>query len=125
MKLIITESQLNELERSWMDKDGEEIFEKTKTKIVKSIISKVAVYGENDKIIVLFADDERNKSLMHYNKLSKELFYDRSISNFYEQVLPHPIWLINGKYYIHDAFKVMFPDLIVKRVRSADIEIYN
>lgn len=121
MKLIITESQLNELERSWMDKDGEEIFEKTKTKIVKSIISKVVTYGENDKWIWVFADDEGNKALMHYNKLSKELFYDRSISDLYEQILPHPIWLINDKYYIHDAFEKMFPNVMVKRVSSANI----
>ena len=122
MKLIITESQLNELERSWTDKHFEGIFEKTKDKVVKSIISKLVAYTQNDKYLLVFGDGK--KTLLSYNKESKELFYDRSLDDLYKQILPHPVWIINDKYYIHATFEKMFPDLEVKRVRSADIYIY-
>ncbi len=47
MKIIITETQsklLNEISRDWRDEEHEEIFDKTKTNVIKSLKRKLKSY---------------------------------------------------------------------------------
>jgi len=51
MKIIITETQsklLNEISRDWRDEEHEEIFDKTKTNVIKSLKRKLKSYYEDD-----------------------------------------------------------------------------
>jgi len=54
MKIIITETQsklLNEISRDWRDEEHEEIFDKTKTNVIKSLKRKLKSYYEDDRTL--------------------------------------------------------------------------
>jgi hypothetical protein len=121
-KLFNNKKSINEdIKRDWMDQEYEEIFDKTKKNVIKTLSRKIKAYSEDDERIVLYGDEDGNDRLMDYRKKSKELFFNKSLSNFYEKVLPHPLWYVNGKYYVYDTFKELFPDVQVNRVTSANI----
>ena len=92
-----------------MDSEYEEQYERIKKGIIRSIKKMMTSYGENEKI------------LMSYLKQSRELYYDRSISDIMENTLPHPIWFVNGKYIMSEVFESFFPNKQVKRCSSANI----
>lgn len=112
---------INEISRNWMDQEYEEIYDKTKKNVIKTLVKKLKTYSEDDERIVLYGDEDGDGRLMDYRKKSKELFFDNSLSRFYEKVLPHPLWYVNGKYYVYDTFKELFPDVQVNRVTSANM----
>jgi len=113
--------EINEISRDWRDEEHEEIFDKTKTNVIKSLKRKLKSYYEDDERIVLYGDEDGDDRLMDYRKNSKELYYNRTLSNLYGKVLPHPLWYVNGKYYVYDTFKELFPDVQVTRVTSANM----
>ena len=132
MKRIIklTESDLvrivkrvlnEEIRRDWRDEEYEELFDKTKKSVIKSLKGKLKSYYEDDERIVLYGDEDGNERLMDYRKNSKELYYSRKLSKLYEKALPHPLWYVNGKYYVYDTFKELFPNVQVNRVTSANM----
>jgi len=130
MKYIITESQLNlisELERNWMDFEYEGLYNKFKDKIVPYIVDDITSYNETErrgeKTIALYnSDDEIMMMFIIYKDQQKgELYYDRKYDRFFGEMLPHPVWMTNGKYFVSDAFESMFPDYKVADVNSSNI----
>ena len=113
--------EINEISRTWMDQEHEEMFDKTKDKVVNSIIKKFKSYSEDEKYIEIYGDESGDKVLIRYNIKNKELYYNNSINRFYQKALPHPMWWVNDKFYIEAAFKKEFPDREVNRVGSANI----
>lgn len=113
--------EINEISRTWMDQEHEEMFDKTKDKVVNSIIKKFKSYSEDEKYIEIYGDESGDKVLIRYNIKNKELYYNNSLNRFYQKALPHPMWWVNDKYYIEAAFKKEFPDREVNRVGSANI----
>ena len=121
MKIIITEEQISEIKRTWMDQEYEELFDRTKKSVVKTIIAQIMSYNEDEDRIVLYSDDEGEHRIMDYRKKSKELYYDRNFFDMYYTALPHPYWFVNGQYYIYETFKELFPNISVNRVTSANM----
>lgn len=58
MKIIITENQLNELERDWMGQDSEEQYTRLKESLVNRVKDMIKGYGENDKGIDLYDSND-------------------------------------------------------------------
>lgn len=120
MKYLITESQfqlISELERTWRDFDYKEQYEKIKHKLIPYFINKVESYDDSDnRRITLFDSD--NKLILVFYTGSGELFYNRELDELYYKLLPHPLWLVHGKYIMSDIFEQLFPDYKVLSARS-------
>ena len=120
MKYLITESQfqlISELERNWRDFDYKEQYEKIKHKLIPYFINKVESYDDSsDNRITLF--DSNNKPILIFYTGSGELFYNRELDELYYKLLPHPLWLVHGKFIMSDIFEQLFPDYKVLSARS-------
>ena len=126
MKYLITESQLNlisELERHWMDFEYEDQYNKFKDVIVPYIVDDIESYSEDSDRIALY--DSAGNTMMLFSIFEDgkmgDLYYDRKYDKFFEEMLPHPVWMTNGKYFISDAFESMLPDYKVFDVRNSTI----
>ncbi len=126
MKYFITESQfklLSELERNWRDFKYEEQYLKVKDKLISIIDDKIESYSEDENYIVLFNKD--GDRLIVFSKYKNEgdtdtgeIFYSSDITKYLERRLPHPLWLVHGKYIIADVFNSYFPNKEIKSVRE-------
>ena len=119
MKYLITESQfqlISELERTWRDFEYEEQYEKIKNKLIPYFVNKVESYDDNVNRITLF--DSENKLILVFYTGSGELFYNRELDELYYKLLPHPLWLVHGKYIMSDVFEQLFPDYKVLSSKS-------
>jgi hypothetical protein len=119
MKYLITESQfqlISELERTWRDFEYEEQYEKIKNKLIPYFVNKVESYDDNVNRITLF--DSENKLILVFYTGSGELFYNRELDKLYYKLLPHPLWLVHGKYIMSDVFEQLFPDYKVLSSKS-------
>lgn len=126
MRYLLKESQLNlisELERHWMDFEYEDQYNKFKDIIVPYIVDDIESYSEDSNRIDLY--DSAGNTMMIFSIFSDgktgDLYYDRKYDRFFEEMLPHPVWMTNGKYFISDAFESMLPDYKVFDVRSSNI----
>jgi hypothetical protein len=119
---LSTEEPLNEIERDWRDKDYTDEYPKFRDRMLPILDKLVKSYGEDDKgNLSLFNDDEGTKVVFNYRLISKELYYDNSISQYFTDYLPFYLWARHGKYLIYDYFKLLFPDVEVKYVTPANI----
>ena len=119
MKFVITESQfqlISELERTWRDFEYKEQYERIKNKLIPYFVNKVESYDDNVNRITLFDSD--NKLILVFYTGSGELFYNRELDELYYKLLPHPLWLVHGKYIMSDVFEQLFPDYKVLSSRS-------
>ncbi len=122
MKYLITESQyklISELERDWMDAEYKDEYESFKPRIISHFENLIDGYSKNKSHITLYDSDDT--PIMRYNKKSGELYYDKSLNDRYEDMFPHPFWMINAKYLMSDVFEKLLPEYKVKRVMSAHI----
>ena len=120
MKYLITESQfqlISELERNWRDFEYKEQYERIKNKLIPYFVNKVESYDDSDnRRITLFDSD--NKLILVFYTGSGELFYNRELDELYYKLLPHPLWLVHGKYIMSDVFEQLFPDYKVSSAKS-------
>lgn len=120
MKYLITESQfqlISELERTWRDSEYKEQYERIKNKLIPYFVNKVESYDDSDnRRITLFDSD--NKLILVFFTKSGELFYNRELDELYYKLLPHPLWLVHGKFIMSDVFEQLFPDYKVLSARS-------
>jgi hypothetical protein len=120
MKYLITESQfqlISELERTWRDSEYKEQYERIKNKLIPYFLNKVESYDDSDnRRITLFDSD--NKLILVFYTGSGELFYNRELDELYYKLLPHPLWLVHGKFIMSDIFEQLFPDYKVLSARS-------
>jgi hypothetical protein len=122
MKYIVAESQLkllSELERTWRDSEYAEGYNKIKHKLIPYFENLIESYSQRDLGIHLY--DSEQKKIMIYMKPSGELYYNRDLDNLYNELFPHPIWLVHSKYIMSDVFNEYFPDYEVKSVKSVNI----
>jgi hypothetical protein len=120
MKYIITESQfqlISELERTWRDVEYKEQYDRIKNKLIPYFLNKVKSYDDSDNRITLF-DSDNKPILIFYTNSSGALFYNRELDELYYKLLPHPLWLVHGKFIMSDVFEQLFPDYKVLSVRS-------
>ena len=120
MKYLITESQfqlISELERTWRDSEYKEQYERIKDKLIPYFVNKVESYDDSDnRRITLFDSD--NKLILVFYTGSGELFYNRELDELYYKLLPHPLWLVHGKFIMSDIFEQLFPNYKVLSARS-------
>ena len=120
MKYLITESQfqlISELERTWRDSEYKEQYERIKNKLIPYFVNKVESYDDSDnRRITLFDSD--NKLILVFYTGSGELFYNRELDELYYKLLPHPLWLVHGKFIMSDIFEQLFPNYKVLSARS-------
>lgn len=119
MKYLITESQfqlISELERTWRDFEYKEQYERIKNKLIPYFVNKVKSYDDNVNRITLFDSD--NKLILVFYTGSGELFYNRELDELYYKLLPHPLWLVHGKFIMSDVFEQLFPDYKVLSAKS-------
>ncbi len=121
MKIIITEKQLSEVRKhsQYDDKEAEEIFDTYKDVVNKFIDRKLKAYGENDDKVELY--DKDKNVMIRYRKVSKGLYYDWSLIEDGEKLMPNLKWMSNGKYFVEYSFNKLFPDYYVKSVSGAHI----
>ena len=129
MKYIITESQYKliseKVERTWRDKEYEPQYPKLSKKLIPIISNMIESYNENDRKQLTLFDSSQNiiMTFIPY-RVNKEyintggIYYNRNLDNLFESFLPHPQWLVHGKYIIQDVFNEYFPELDVKEITS-------
>ena len=121
MKFVITESQykfINEMvERTWRDKEYEHEYPKLSVKLIPIVSDMVQSYDDSDNRITLF--DSNKKIILFFYIKSGELFYNHELDKLYNQLLPHPLWMIHGKYIMSEVFEQFFPNYTVLSAKSA------
>jgi len=123
MKFLITQEQfdlLNEVyRRDRLDAEYADEYPKYKKLFIKMLKSNVDSSYEGHQSIQLKNDD--NKILFFYAKGSKAIYYDYSIVNEIEELIPHHIISRHIKNAVYDYFKGLFPDVEIKEVSGANI----
>jgi len=129
MKYIITESQYKliseKVERNWRDKEYENQYSKLSNKLIPLVSNMIKTYSEDDdNKITLFGSDGKIlilfKPYRYSDKISRngEIYYSRELDKLFESFLPHPLWLIHGKYIIQDIYNLYFPENNVMDIKS-------
>jgi len=79
----------------------------------------VKSYGDSHGSIYLMG--ENGNLLFVYRKESKTLYYDYSVDEQMEEVIPYHIVSRHIKHAVYDYFKKLFPDVEIKEVSGANI----
>lgn len=123
MKIIITESQLSEIERTFgrdmFDAEYAEEYPKYKDMFITAIKMEITASGETEERILL--GDPDGNILVNYRKGSRSLYYDYDWSEGIEKLVPYHIYSRHFKYALADYFKSLFPEVVIKDVKGAHI----
>lgn len=123
MKIIITESQLSEIERTFgrdmFDAPYTEEYPKYKDMFITAIKMEITASGETEERILL--GDSDGKVLIDYRKGSRSLYYDYNWSEDIEKLVPYHIYSRHFKYSLYDFFKSLFPEVKISDVKGAHI----
>lgn len=132
MKYIITESQYKliseKIERTWRDKEYEHQYPKLSSKLIPLISNMVKSYSEYDDHKIALKDSDNNILILFLpyrfsDKVSKngEIYYNNKLDDMFGEMLPHPLWLIHGKYIIQDVYNSYFPDANIMDIKSTQM----
>lgn len=123
MKIIITESQLSEIERTFgrdkFDAEYAEEYPKYKNMFITAIKMEITASGETAERILL--GDSDGKIITDYRKGSRSLYYDYNWSEDIEKLVPYHIYSRHFKYALYDYFKSLFPEIRISDVKGAHI----
>lgn len=123
MKIIITESQLLEIERTFgrdmFDAEYAEEYPKYKDMFITAIKMEITASGETEERILL--GDSDGKILIDYRKGSRSLYYDYNWAEDIEKLVPYYIYSRHFKYALYDFFKSLFPEVKISDVKGAHI----
>lgn len=123
MKIIITESQLLEIERTFgrdmFDAEYAEEYPKYKDMFITAIKMEISASGETEERILL--GDSDGNILVNFRKGSRSLYYDYDWSEGIEKLVPYHIYSRHFKYALSDYFKSLFPEVVIKDVKGAHI----
>lgn len=123
MKIIITESQLLEIERTFgrdrFDAPYSEEYPKYKEMFFTTIKSEITSSGETEDNILL--GDTDGNILVHYRKGSRTLYYDYNWAEDIEKLVPWHIYTRHFKYALAEYFNSLFPSVSIKDVTGAHI----
>ena len=123
MKIIITESQLLEIERTFgrdmFDAEYAEEYPKYKDMFITAIIMEISASGETEERILL--GDSDGNILVNYRKGSRSLYYDYDWAEGIEKLVPWHIYIRHFKYALAEYFNELFPNVSIKDVNGAHI----
>ena len=123
MKIIITESQLLEIERTFgrdmFDAEYAEEYPKYKDMFITAIKMEISASGETEERILL--GDSDGKILVNYRKGSRSLYYDYDWAEGIEKLVPWHIYIRHFKYALAEYFNELFPNVSIKDVNGAHI----
>ena len=123
MKIIITESQLLEIERTFgrdmFDAEYAEEYPKYMNMFITAIKMEISASGETEERILL--GDSDGNILINFRKGSRSLYYDYDWSEGIEKLVPYHIYSRQFKYALSDYFKSLFPEVVIKDVKGAHI----
>lgn len=123
MRIIITEDQLSllseEYRRDRWDAEYVDEYPKYKNILMRMIHQNVKGWGKKHNSIYLMS--ENGDPLFAYREPSKTLYYDYSIDDEMEDIIPYHIIARHFKNAAYDYFKELFPDVEIKEVSGANI----
>lgn len=123
MKIIITESQLFEIERTFgrdmFDAEYAEEYPKYKDMFITAIKMEISASGETEERILL--GDSDGNILVNYRKGSRSLYYDYDWAEGIEKLVPWHIYIRHFKYALAEYFNELFPNVSIKDVNGAHI----
>ena len=123
MKIIITESQLLEIERTFgrdmFDAPYAEEYPKYKDMFFTAIKMEITASGETEDRIML--GDSDGNILVNYRKGSRTLYYDYNWVDGIEKLIPWHLYARHFKYALAEYFKSLFPNVSIKEVTGAHI----
>ena len=123
MKIIITESQLLEIERTFgrdmFDAEYAEEYPKYKDMFITAIKMEISASGETEERILL--GDSDGNILVNYRKGSRSLYYDYDWAEGIEKLVPWHIYIRHFKYALAEYFNELFPNVSIKDVNGTHI----
>ena len=123
MKIIITESQLLEIERTFgrdmFDAEYAEEYPKYRDMFITAIKMEISASGETEERILL--GDSDGNILVNYRKGSRSLYYDYDWAEGIEKLVPWHIYIRHFKYALAEYFNELFPNVSIKDVNGAHI----
>jgi len=123
MKIIITESQLLEIERTFgrdrFDAPYAEEYPKYKEMFFTAIRMEITASGETEDRIML--GDSDGNILVNYRKGSRTLYYDYNWVDGIEKLIPWHLHTRHFKYALAEYFNSLFPNVSIKDVTGAHI----
>ena len=123
IKIIITEDQLSlineDYNRDRFDAEYSDEYPKYKKLFIKMVKQDVKSYWDSHGLIYLMG--ENGNLLFVYGKESKTLYYDYSVDEQMEEVIPYHIVSRHIKHALYDYFKKLFPYVEIKEVSGANI----
>jgi len=123
MKIIITESQLLEIEkvfsRDRFDAPYAEEYPKYKDMFFTAIRMDITSSGETEDRIVL--GDSNGTIFINYRKRSRTLYYDYKWVDDIEKLIPWHIYARHFKYALAEWFNSLFPNVSIKDVTGAHV----
>jgi len=123
MKIIITESQLLEIERTFgrdrFDAPYAEEYPKYKEMFFTAIRMEITASGETEDRIML--GDSDGNILVNYRKGSRTLYYDYNWVDGIEKLIPWHLYTRHFKYALAEYFNSLFPNVSIKDVTGAHI----
>jgi hypothetical protein len=123
MKIIITESQLLEIERTFgrdrFDAPYAEEYPKYKEMFFTAIRMEITSSGETEDRIML--GDSDGNILVNYRKGSRTLYYDYKWVDGIEKLIPWHLHTRHFKYAIAEYFNDLFPNVSIKDFTGAHI----
>ena len=123
MKIIITESQLLEIERTFgrdmFDAEYAEEYPKNTDMSITAIKMEISASGETEERILL--GDSDGNILVNYRKGSRSLYYDYDWAEGIEKLVPWHIYIRHFKYALAEYFNELFPNVSIKDVNGAHI----
>ena len=123
MKIIITESQLLEIERTFgrdrFDAPYAEEYPKYKEMFFTAIRMEITASGETEDRIML--GDSDGNILVNYRKGGRTLYYDYNWVEGIEKLIPWHLHTRHFKYALAEYFNSLFPNVSIKEVTGAHI----
>lgn len=123
MKIIITESQLLEIERTLsrdrFDAEYEDEYPKYKDIFFNAIKMDITSSGETEERIML--GDSNGTVFLNYRKGSRTLYYDYGWAEDIEKLIPWHIYARHFKYALAEFFNKIFPNVSIKDVTGAHV----
>ena len=123
MKIIITESQLLEIERTFgrdmFDAPYAEEYPKYKEMFFTAIRMEITASGETEDRIML--GDSDGNILVNYRKGGRTLYYDYNWVEGIEKLIPWHLHTRHFKYALAEYFNSLFPNVSIKDVTGAHI----
>jgi hypothetical protein len=124
IKQMMGEGKDAYVSRARFDQEYEEEYPKWQKIMIRFLSMEISSYSENDDTIVLFNDKNKDKTLMRYDKINEQIWWDYSLQDMLMKLVPYGYVSRHFKYAIQDFFKKHFPDYGVRGITAANIVSY-